>query len=212
MKLIRFVFNPIGVNTYIVYDPDTLECAIVDPGMLTDDELETFRRVVRERKLHPAHIVNTHLHLDHSFGDMAVAEEYSLPIKAHKADEFLGRSLTAQARSFGMNLDLKPVEISAYLTEGDELHIGSGVLKVIEVPGHTPGGIALYDEADGFVLTGDSLFQGSIGRTDLPGGNMTDLLKALRAKILTLPPKTVVYPGHGEPTTIAAELRSNPYF
>lgn len=211
MEVLRFIFNPIGVNTYIVFDPATKECAIIDPGMLYEEEIEALKNSINKRSLKPVHLINTHLHLDHAFGASTVRKDYGLGVKASQKDEFLGRSLPLQARQFGMNLNLEPLEVDEYLSDGDVLKIGNGELKVIEVPGHSPGGLVFYDEADKYLFTGDSLFRGSIGRTDLEGGDMDQLLDALMNKIMTLPDDTKVFPGHGDETTIGRERLSNPF-
>ena len=123
----------------------------------------------------------------------------------------LGERMKEQAMMFGIDRDFSGVDISSYLTDGEIIKIGNGELEVICVPGHSPGSVALYDKADGFVIVGDALFQGSIGRTDLPGGDYRTLIGSITKRLLTLPDDTVVYPGHGAPTTIGEEKRSNPY-
>lgn len=211
MKILRLVFNPFGVNTYIVYDPDTMECAIVDPGMIDREEVEQLYSVIERYNLKPVHLINTHLHADHAVGNQYVRDKYDLKLEANKADKLLADQLSVQKRMFGLEDDGRREIIDSFLSDGDEIHIGNGVLKVLEVPGHSPGGIALYDSKGDFAITGDSLFQGSIGRTDLLGGDMTTLLNAVREKLLSLPDDTVVYPGHGNPTTIGQERRFNPF-
>ena len=129
----------------------------------------------------------------------------------HKDDEFLGKRLQMQADAFGIMEKIEDVSIDTYLKEGDIIKVGSGKLEVLHVPGHSPGSIALYDKEDDFVITGDALFQGSVGRTDLPGGNGTQLIKAIRENLLPLPDSTVVYPGHGPATTIGRERAANPF-
>lgn len=211
MEILCFTFNPFGVNTYIVYDTDTKECAIIDPGMISDMEISRMESIIDHYGLKPVHLINTHLHADHAIGDRFVREKYGLVLEAHRNDAFLGENLSAQKQMFGMNDDGTSETIEQYLNDGDVIKIGNGELKVLEVPGHTPGGIALYDAKDVFVVTGDSLFQGSIGRTDFPGGDMSTLLNAINKKLMTLPDDTVVYSGHGGATTIGDERRHNPY-
>ena len=211
MKLLTYTSNPFGVNTYICYDPVTLECAIIDPGMALPEEREGLKELLEKYGLKPVHLINTHLHLDHVFGNEFVRKEYGLKLKANERDAFLGETLGQQKRMFGMYDNGATEQIEEYLSDGDEIRIGEGSLKVLEVPGHSPGGIALYSKEDGFVITGDSLFQGSIGRTDLPGGDMDTLINALNKKLMTLPDDTKVYPGHGNPTTIGFERRNNPF-
>ena len=202
-------FNPFQVNTYLVISDG--EVMIVDPGMLLPEEAQSLFEYIDNHSLTVTQIVNTHLHLDHIFGNQAAAEEYGLTPKAHPADFPLGHSLAEQARSFGLPADmLRQPEKFDELTDGDLLTVGSLKIRVIAVPGHSPGGIALYCEEENWVITGDSLFQSSIGRTDLPGGNHQKLVDSVRTRLLSLPPQTKVYPGHGPTTTIVAEL-NNPY-
>lgn len=211
MEILRFTFNPFGVNTYIVYDTDTMECAIIDPGMMNDEEIKRMQTIIERYRLKPVHLINTHLHADHAMGDKFVKEHFGLKLKAHRNDTFLAEGLSLQKQLFGIADDDYSETIDEYLNDGDIIRIGNGQLKVLEVPGHTPGGIVLYDEADKFVVTGDSLFQGSIGRTDLPGGDMSTLINAIAKKLMTLPDDTIVYSGHGGATTIGEERRHNPF-
>ena len=202
-------FNPFQVNTYLVISGG--EVMIVDPGMLLPEENSRLFDYIKSHSLKVTQIVNTHLHLDHIFGNQAAAEEYGRTPKAHRADFPLGQTLADQARSFGLpdNLVRQPQSFDT-LADGDTLSVGELKIRVIAVPGHSPGGIALYCAQEGWVITGDSLFQQSIGRTDLPGGNHRQLIESVRTRLLTLPPETKVYPGHGPSTTIGAEL-NNPY-
>lgn len=202
-------FNPFQVNTYLVISDG--EVMIVDPGMLQPQEAQSLFNYIKNHSLSVSQIVNTHLHLDHIFGNQAAAEEYGQTPKANPADFPLGYSLAEQARSFGLPDDmLRQPEKFDELTDNEMLTVGSLKIRVIAVPGHSPGGIALYCEQEKWVITGDSLFQSSIGRTDLPGGNHQLLVSSVRSRLLSLPPQTKVYPGHGPSTTIAAEL-NNPY-
>ena len=130
---------------------------------------------------------------------------------AHEADMFLGDRMQRQAEEFGIAARVDNVSVTSYLTDGEKIRIGEGTLEVIHVPGHSPGGVALYDPEGGFVISGDSLFAGSVGRADLPGGDMRTLLDAIERKLFTLPGSTVVYPGHGPATTIAREKATNPF-
>lgn len=211
MKVAIFQFSMFGINTYVVYDPETLCCAVIDPGMSNKQEESAMINFINKNNLKPVHVINTHLHLDHAVGNSFLTKEYDIPVNASKADELLGERLQQQAYMFGINEQFKGVEITEYLQEGNVIKIGNGELKVINVPGHSKGSIALYDEKDGFVIVGDALFQGSIGRTDLPGGDYDELITSIKSKLLTLPDNTVVYPGHGPSTTIGDEKRYNPY-
>lgn len=211
LKIAIFQFSLFGINTYVVYDEDARECAVVDPGMVNVSEEEVLRSFVERNSLKVTHLVNTHLHIDHAIGNKWVSETFGVDCEANPADAPLGIQLTTQASMFGLPMDVDGVKICHPLADGDVVKVGSGELKALHVPGHSPGGIALYDAADGFLISGDSLFQGSIGRTDLMGGNMTQLLSGIREKLMTLPDSTIVYPGHGPSTTIGSEKRNNPY-
>lgn len=211
MKIARFEFSLFGINTYALFDPVTRDCAIVDPGMSTDAERNAVATFLNSNKLNLTHIINTHLHIDHAIGNLWLSQKYSAPILASEADLPLGERMHEQAIMFGVPLDAGKVEIDRKLKDGDIINIGEGRLRVIDVPGHSKGSIALYDEADGFVISGDTLFAGSVGRTDLPGGSTKELMESIRTRLLTLPKDTVVYPGHGPATTIGHELHSNPF-
>lgn len=211
MKVAKFEFSLYGINTYVVYDPATRKCAIIDPGMINKEEDEAMSRFIKKNDLTVTHVINTHLHVDHAIGDLKASKMFDAPILAHRDDEFLGTRLRQQAQMFGIAERVDDVSISTYLEDGDIIRIGDGELKVIHVPGHSPGSIALYDKADGFVIAGDALFAGSVGRADLPGGNMRTLIDAIKSRLLTLPPDTTVFPGHGPATTIGREKASNPY-
>lgn len=212
MKVACFQLALFGVNSYIVWDPVLKECAIIDPGITSEEEERAMDDFIRRNDLTVTHLVNTHLHIDHAIGNNRIAEKYSVPVEAHRGDASLGENLGQQAMMFGIAEDVADVTVSVNLEEGDRIRIGEGELEVIHVPGHSPGSIVLYDRKDGFLIAGDVLFQGSIGRTDLPGGNHRQLLTGIREKLLTLPPSTVVYPGHGPATTIGAEEKTNPFF
>ncbi len=213
LKVKQFCFNPFAVSTYLLYDTETLDAAVIDPGMVNDAERRLFDSVVEENHLKLTQIINTHLHLDHCFGDNYVKNRYGIPVKAHPSDAFLGKALPTQAAGFGMSVSggLEPVEIDVELNQGDTISVGNYKLKVLHVPGHSPGSIALYCAQGGFVIDGDVLFRGGIGRTDLQGGDLPTLLKSIREKLMTLPEETKVLPGHDVFTTIASEKHSNPY-
>jgi len=211
MKIAKFAFSLFGVNTYVVYDPTTKKCAIIDPGMIDSEEEEALVGFINRNGLTVTHIINTHMHVDHAIGDKFASETFSAPVLAHRDDEFLGTRLQQQAIQFGISEHVEDVSVSSYLQDGEKIKIGDGTLEVIHVPGHSPGGVSLYDRDGDYIITGDSLFAGSVGRTDLPGGDMAQLLTAVRDKLLTLPPTTVVYPGHGPATTISREKNTNPF-
>lgn len=212
MKVAVFTFNDFGENTYIVYDSVTSQCAIIDPGMVDNTDVAHIVRFIDSKGLQPVHLINTHQHVDHVMGNGFIRQLYDLSPEGSRKDEFLGQRVREQAAAFGMRHAPEIVEISTYLEDGDEVRVGNGRLQVLAVPGHSPGSIALYDQEGGYVITGDALFQGSIGRTDLPGGDFDTLVYAIRSKLLTLPDDTVVLPGHGPSSTIGSEKHHNPYF
>ena len=211
LKVARFELSLFGINTYAVFDPVAKECAVIDPGMTSDRERNAVAGFLNNNCLTLTHIINTHLHIDHAIGNSWLHHVYSAPVLACEADLPLGSRMVEQARMFGIPMEVDEVEINRKLKQGDVIKIGNGELKVIHVPGHSKGSLALYDEADGFLISGDALFANSIGRTDLPGGSMPELLDSIKKRLLTLPEDTIVYPGHGPSTTIGHERRSNPF-
>lgn len=211
MEIARFEFSLFGINTYVVFDPSTKECAIIDPGMLTSQELLAMANFINNNSLKVVGIINTHLHIDHAIGNEWSKKTFKTDVFANKEDLPLGERMIQQAQMFGLPQKVNGVEVDRYLSDGDIIRIGNGSLKVIHVPGHSPGSIALYDEKDGFLISGDALFAGSIGRNDLPGGDHTTLINSIKSKLLSLPEEVIVYPGHGSPTTIGHEKKTNPY-
>lgn len=211
MKVAVFQFSLFGINTYVVYDPATKDCVVIDPGMINREEEKALTGFIRKNSLNVGCVVNTHLHIDHAAGNPFLKDEFDMPVLANEADLPLGEMMQQQALMFGLNGSFKEVEVARFIKDGDRIKVGEGELEVIEVPGHSRGSVALYDREDGFVIVGDALFQGSIGRTDLPGGDFPTLISSIKNGLLTLPDETIVYPGHGSPTTIGEEKRFNPY-
>ena len=211
LKVAKFGFYMFGINTYVVYDPIDKDAAIIDPGMSRKEEFDAIEKFIEREGLKVTHLINTHLHIDHAIADNWVKEKYGVPVEAHSDDASLGERMKQQALMFGLRASDVSVEIDRTLKEGDVVKIGQGELKVLHVPGHSPGSICLYDKEDDFVIVGDALFQGSIGRTDLPGGNHRQLVDAIKNKLLTLPRDTMVLSGHGGKTTIGDEWDGNPY-
>ena len=211
LEIRSFEFNMFGVNTYLVWNPATKEAAIIDPGMMNQTEQSRLESLIEENGLNPTQLINTHMHLDHIFGDRWTADRYGLKVMASADDEFLGKQAPAQARMFSLPLNPDPISVDEPLKDGDRLNIGGEEVSVMAVPGHSPGSLALYFPASGWVITGDVLFKGSIGRTDLVAGNYHQLIDSIRSKLLTLPSSTIVFPGHGGPTTIGQEKSANPY-
>lgn len=206
----RFTVNPIAENTYLAW-ADNGEAMIVDCGCFAESEWNEIKTFVSAHGLRPALLVNTHLHFDHALGNRFAERDYGLRPRAARADWPLYARMAEQlqlfmSRSQWDDLDLRFTNHPGEpLAEGDELTLGDTALRVIATPGHTPGGICLYSEADALLFSGDTLFCGSYGRTDLPGGDSHALRSALLDKLLPLPDDTRVLPGHGPDTTIGRE-------
>lgn len=213
MQIKSFEFNLFGEKTYVIYDTDSSEAAIVDPGMMNERENDELSSWILANELSVKYLIDTHLHIDHVFGDEYVEEKYGVGLSASIEDEFLGDRIAQQAMMFHLNVNVADaVKISNPLVDGEVLFLGTQPIQIIAVPGHSPGSIALYCPTGGFVVTGDALFQGSIGRTDLPGGDHSTLLRSIKAKLFVLPDETTVFPGHGPATKIGIEKTSNPFF
>ncbi|MEZ4910578.1 MAG: MBL fold metallo-hydrolase [Saprospiraceae bacterium] len=205
-----FVFNDFSENTYIVYD-ETNECIIIDPGCCNSSEEKELSQFISDNNLNPTHLINTHCHIDHILGNNYIHHLYQLPLEAHKNEKIVLESGTQIAMMYGISYSESP-PISVFLQEGKTVEFGNTILDIIETPGHSPASISLYSRKDGFVISGDVLFQGSIGRTDLPGGNFDILISMITQKLFTMPAETKVYSGHGPVTTIGQEMRTNPFF
>lgn len=211
MKIKQIQNNPFQENTYVVWDEASMEAAIVDCGALFPQEEEKIEAFVSDNNLKVKYILNTHLHLDHCFGNAWAAERYGILPMAHKDDETLLARMGEQARMFGLPFEVKTEKLGGYLKDDDVLMLGENEIKVIHTPGHSRGGVCFYIPSAGWLISGDSLFEGSIGRTDLEGGSYATLIKSITERLMTLPEETVVYPGHGPYTTIGDEKRMNPF-
>lgn len=196
----------LGTNCYLVGDEASKQAAVIDPG----GEAGRILAAARQAELTISHIINTHGHGDHMAGnaDLVAATDAALVVHANDADMLTDPRLNLSAL---MGMPLAGPAATRLVAEGDVIQVGGLALHVLHTPGHTPGGISLYAPTAGVLFCGDALFQGSIGRTDLPGGDHGQLLEAIRLKLLTLPDETVVYPGHGPASTIGDERRGNPW-
>jgi glyoxylase-like metal-dependent hydrolase (beta-lactamase superfamily II) len=206
----RLEFNLFSENTYVISD-DTGECMIVDPGCQEPEEQDLLLDYFKEKHLKPVKIVNTHCHIDHILGTAFLHDHFKLPFLIHPQEKPLLTASITQGELFGLEVQTPP-EPTDYLNEGDTVTFGNSMFEVIHIPGHSPGGIVLLNKDQGCMFTGDVLFQGSIGRTDLPGGDYDSLVSSIRQKLLILDPEIRVYPGHGPDTTIGIENQSNPFF
>jgi len=210
VEVANFVFNDFQENTYILHD-ESNECVIIDPGCNNDIEKIQFKEYIIARDLKPVMLINTHCHIDHILGNQFVANEYKLKLWAHAGEQVVLDHAMQVAQMYGIHYMGSP-NITETLEEGDTVAFGNQKLKVLFTPGHSPASISLYNEETKTLMAGDVLFKGSIGRTDLPGGDHETLLKMIREKIFTLPDDTIVYSGHGPSTMIGLEKRTNPFF
>jgi len=209
MKIYRLVFSPIEVNTYVLED-ESGDCAIIDCGCYDDSEFSRLVNLIESKKLNPVLLLNTHCHLDHVFGNVRLFEKYGLISGYCELEEPNRKNAPKHAMFFGLSME-EPPSSEKYISHGDEICFGKVKLQALHVPGHTAGSMAFYSHDDGCVFTGDALFSGSIGRTDLPGGDFQTLINSIKDNLLTLPPETIIYSGHGQETTIEKEARLNPY-
>lgn len=211
MKIKRFEFNMFPVNCYVVSD-ETREAVVIDPGCHTDAEKQALHDYIERNGLTLKHLLCTHLHLDHIFGSDYVVRTYGLKLEANQADEFLLEKAPQHSRMFGVEWKGMPAPVGHYLHDGDTIAFGHTRLEAIHVPGHSPGSLVFHCPEEKCIFSGDVLFQGSIGRADLAGGNFDELRDSICSRLFCLPDDTVVYPGHGASTSIGAEKRDNPFF
>lgn len=202
-------FNPFQENTYVLSD-ETGECIIVDPGCYESAERSELTDFIRANNLRVVQLVNTHCHIDHVLGNEFVKDTYGVKLYIHHLDEPVLRAVSAYAPNYGFN-KYQPSTPDGFLEAGSDVSFGNTSLKVLFVPGHAPGHVAFYSATDKALIGGDVLFRNSIGRTDLPGGDMKTLENSIRTQLYTLPEDTVVFPGHGSQTTIGYEMKTNPF-
>lgn len=211
LNIERFVCNPLQENCYVVSD-DTREAMIVDCGAFYEEERKAVVDYIRKNKLNPMHLVATHGHIDHNFGNDTIRNVFNLLPEVHKNDEPLMQSLAEQAHAFlGISLDDSKYCVGKYLNDDDKISFGNHTFTIIPTPGHTPGSVFLYCKEERIAFSGDTLFRMSIGRTDFELGSYTDIIASLHNIISILPSDTIVLTGHGSQTTIGAEQKANPY-
>lgn len=208
-RIEAFVFNAFQMNTYLVVDQDG-NALVVDPGFYSEEERQQFDRHIAELGLTLAGQINTHCHVDHVLGVGYIHSTYGLPFSAHPDESALAQNAPFMGDIFGLKVEPLP-GIGREVRDNEEITFGRITLRSIHVPGHSPGSLAFHDPEAGFVITGDALFRGSIGRSDLPGGDHDQLIRSIRERLMVLPPETVVYPGHGPSSTIGEEQRENPF-
>jgi len=205
----RFENNPFAENTYILFD-ERMECAIIDPGMYTSAEESAVLDFIAENKLKPTLLLNTHCHVDHVLGNKLIYEHYGLLPQFHELEAAVLSDVQVRAPMFGLRYEQSPIPEN-FLPEIGQVNFGNSSLQLLFAPGHSPGHLCFYSATDRLLMGGDVLFKGSIGRTDLPGGNHHLLLKNIKEKLYVLPNETIVYPGHGDRTSIGAEKINNPF-
>jgi glyoxylase-like metal-dependent hydrolase (beta-lactamase superfamily II) len=204
MMLIRLVVGPLEVNCFILADEKTKEAVIIDPG----DDAQEILKIIKEKGLKVKYIINTHGHFDHMGANRALKDATGAALLIHEGDAPMMASAQIQSRAFGMDTTPSP-KADRYVKHGDVIKAGEVSLKVLHTPGHSPGGISLLEQ--GMVFTGDALFAGSIGRTDLPGGDLMTLLRSIKTNLMSLPDDTKVFCGHGPASTIGEEREENPF-
>ena len=209
LKIKVFIFSPIQENTYVLYNEKN-ECLIIDPGCYFPEERQELKTFIDKNGLIPQKLLNTHCHLDHVFGNKFVADTYGLTLQLHPKEEVILQFAPTSGLMYEMPFDNYQGKF-IYLNEGDKVMLGEDELDIILAPGHSPGSVCFYCKAQRFIIGGDVLFNGSIGRTDLPMGDHQTLLNSIKQKLFVLPDDVVVYSGHGPETSIGNEKKFNPF-
>jgi len=209
MNIASFTFNDFSENTFVLSD-ETKQCCIVDPGCNNAQEESQLVDYIESNNLKPVRLVNTHCHIDHVLGNKFVADKYKLPLTAHKGEEVVLSNMDSIGKIYNIPYKQSP-EITEFLDEGDILKFGNVELEVLFTPGHSPASISFFHRSTKQLIAGDVLFAGSIGRTDLPGGNYDTLIGHIKNKFMPLDDDVKVYCGHGPSTTIGAERNTNPF-
>lgn len=205
-----FTFSPFSENTYVISDEKD-ETVIIDPGCLSQAEKEQLHEYITTEGLKPVALLQTHTHLDHVFGSAYVKRKYGVKMYMHKADLPVLADVEIRCKTWGIP-GYEPVEPDSFLEEGDTFTFGNTTFDIVFVPGHAPGHIAFINHKEKYIIGGDCLFNGSVGRTDFPLCSASELMYSIKTKFFTLPDDYVVYAGHMEPTTIGKEKKSNPFF
>lgn len=211
MKISKFTVNPFSENTFILWDEQLREAAIIDPGMSTDRECEALSKFLKENNLKLTKVLLTHQHVDHIIGTGYLVNEYGCSVYAHAADIELGKKADVQLRMFNLPYEMKPFEVTDVIEDGSVIDVCGEKLEVIHTPGHSVGGVVFYLPEENCAFVGDTIFQMSIGRTDLTGGDYDTLINSIRSRVFALPEDTVLYPGHGGATMVGEEHQYNPY-
>ena len=209
MIIKQFVFNAFSENSYVVYD-ETKECIIIDPGCYEKEENEVLKSFIIDNDLKVVSLINTHCHIDHVLGNAFVKNEFAVDLTIHELDMSTLKSNEIVSSMYGFNAYQSCVA-EKFIKEGDQVKFGNSIFDVLFVPGHAPGHIALVNEKEKICIGGDVLFQQSIGRTDLPGGDFDTLMSSIKNKMFALPDDVTVYCGHGPSTNIGYEKQHNPF-
>jgi len=209
IQIHSFTFNPFQENTYILSD-ETKKCVIIDPGCYTPEEKKEISEFISSHGLEPVKLLLTHAHIDHILGNNYICGKYNLEIEMNEIEKDLLRSADIYGQMWGINVEPSPAP-SVFLKEGDQVNFGNSTLEILFTPGHSPGSICFYNTNEKFAIAGDVLFYGSIGRTDLPGGDYETLIESIHQKVFPLGDDFKIYPGHGPSTTIAHEKQYNPF-
>src|SRR6266487_6301233 len=204
-----FIFNPVQENSYVLYN-EKKQCCIIDPGCYFEKERLELKTFIEKTGLEPVLLLNTHCHLDHVFGNKFVHDEWGLVLHIHEREQPVLDYAPVAGEMWQMPFENYSAEL-IYIKEGEKIKLGNDELEIRFAPGHSPGSVCFYDEADGFVIAGDVLFNGSIGRTDLPGGDYDTLINSIQTQLFTLPDDIKIYPGHGPMTTVGFEKMNNPF-
>lgn len=209
LSIQTFVFNPFSENTYVVSD-ETGTAVIIDPGCYETEEQNKFDEYIATKRLSVKYLLNTHCHIDHVLGNYHVKKKYRVPLLVHAREENVLRAVKTYAPNYGFN-GYQETTADQFIHEGEVISFGETTWDILFLPGHAPGHVGFYDKKEGVIFSGDVLFDGSIGRTDLPGGDYDTLIQSIREKMFALPNEVIVYCGHGATTTIGKEKQSNPY-
>ena len=210
IEIQTFTFNPFQENTYILFD-ETKECIIIDPGCYEKSEQDLLKTFVEVNELKPVKLINTHCHIDHVLGNKFVADRWGLNLVMHELDLPLLHSVKNYCNAYGLNQYEESPEPNNFLKEGEQVRFGNSSLDILFTPGHAPGHITLHSPEQKFVIAGDVLFQMSIGRTDLPGGDYDTLINSIKTVLFPLAEETQVFCGHGPSTNIGFEKANNPF-
>lgn len=209
MIIKQFTFNILHVNTYILIDEKSQEAIVIDPGCQTMEEKDLFKEYIISNGITIKRVLDTHLHFDHIYGQRFVEETFGVGAEACKKDITFLNHYQDLLVMFNMPMDDEALPLKGYLADGDVVNVGEMELKVMQVPGHSPGGLAFYEEKEHCAFVGDTILEGGIGRTDMHRGNYDTLVKSIKEKLLTLPDDTKIYSGHGPSTTLGYEKTHN---